>query len=306
MSDPVQLRSRTIRGARGDGPRVLVTAGVHGDELEPMAAVRRLAGEIDPAKLRGRLTLIPVVNEPAFARDSRVAEDGLDLARTCPGRRDGSITERVAAALAEHIRDCDYFVDLHTGGRSLRLAPLAGYMLHERRDVLDRQRSMAAAFGLPLVWGTSPRLDGRSLSVARDHDVPAIYVEYGGGGMFEPHVVDAYVAGCLGVLAAIGSYDDVRPLKSPPRVVEDPRDQSGVLQVQHPAPAAGFFEPLAELGQDVRAGQPIGRVFDVLGEGLGEVRAAETGVLVMLRAWRHVNAGDALAAVACTSIGGAS
>lgn len=41
---------------------------------------------------------------------------------------------------------------------------------------------MARAFGLPLIWGTDPTLPGRSLSVARDANVPAIYAEYLGGG----------------------------------------------------------------------------------------------------------------------------
>ena len=37
--------------------------------------------------LRGRLTLIPLVNEAAYQLGRRTAEDGLDLARTCPGPR---------------------------------------------------------------------------------------------------------------------------------------------------------------------------------------------------------------------------
>src|SRR5947209_7577025 len=93
-----RLRSKVLAG-RGEGPHLLITGGVHGDEFEPMAAVRRLLREIDPARLRGRITFVPVVNEPAFERGRRTAEDGLDLARTCPGRDDGSMTERIAASL---------------------------------------------------------------------------------------------------------------------------------------------------------------------------------------------------------------
>src|SRR5438132_13017751 len=107
MSEAVQLKLKTIVG-RGDGPHLLITGGVHGAEFEPMAAVRRLARQIDPSELRGRVTLVPVVNEPAFERGQRTADDGLDLARTCPGRPDGSVTERVAHALSELIRAADY------------------------------------------------------------------------------------------------------------------------------------------------------------------------------------------------------
>ena len=194
---------------REPGPHVLITGGVHGDEFEPMAAVRRLIARFrESPPPRGSVTLVPVVNEPAFRRGSRVAEDGLDLARTCPGRADGSVTERIAHELSELIRAADYYIDLHTGGTRLRVLPLVGYTLHPDPAVLAAQRRMARAFGLPVVWGTDPSLEGRSLSVARDAKVPAIYAEYHGGGGCDPAGVEAYVAGCLRVLADVGVIDD--------------------------------------------------------------------------------------------------
>src|ERR1043166_8081406 len=117
------IRSEVIAG-QGSGPHLLITGGVHGDEFEPPLAIRRLMQHPDLAAGRGRVTLVPVANEAAFARDQRVAEDGLDLARTCPGRADGSVTERTAWALAELIRTADYYIDLHTGGTTLSIWPL--------------------------------------------------------------------------------------------------------------------------------------------------------------------------------------
>src|SRR5688572_30082136 len=95
----MQLQSRVVEG-RQPGPHLLISGGVHGDEFEPMVAIRRLMTRPELKQLRGRLTLVPVVNEAALAHGNRVAEDGLDLARTCPGRADGSITERTAHALS--------------------------------------------------------------------------------------------------------------------------------------------------------------------------------------------------------------
>src|SRR5688500_5161058 len=102
MADSLQLKSHTI-AATAVGPHLLITGGVHGDEFEPMVAIRELIAA-PPDLVRGRLTLVPVVNEAAFARGHRTAEDGLDLARTCPGKKDGSITERTAFALSQLIR----------------------------------------------------------------------------------------------------------------------------------------------------------------------------------------------------------
>lgn len=130
------LQPHTIDHGRA-GPHLLITGGVHGDEFEPPLAIRRLLALPELADLCGRLTLVPVVNEAAFARGSRVAEDGLDLARTCPGRADGSVTERTAQALSTLIRAAGFYLDLHTGGTTLSVWPMTGYVLHPRSDVLS-------------------------------------------------------------------------------------------------------------------------------------------------------------------------
>lgn len=283
---------------RLDGPHVLITGGVHGDEFEPMAALRRLGCELARLEIRGRVTLVPVVNEAAFQLGRRAASDGLDLARVCPGRIDGSITERTAHALSELIRSADFYLDLHTGGSKFRILPLSGYMRHHDPDVLARQKMMARAFGLPMIWGTTPNLEGRSLSVARDAKVPAIYVEYLGGGGCDPEGVSALNQGCLNVLADLGVIDrEVARPPGEPLLVEDDRPNSGFLQIQNPAPTEGFFEPAVTLGQTVREGETLGTISDVLGRNVVPARSDKAGMVVVLHTFARVVEGDGLAAV---------
>lgn len=291
------LASKTLVGDF-PGPHVLILAGVHGDEYEPMAAVRRLGSVLEPSALRGRVTLVPVVNEPAFRRASRTAEDGLDLARTCPGRSDGSVTQVLAAAVSELIRSADFLIDLHTGGTRYTLAPLAGYMLHPDAAVLDVQRRMAAAFGFSLVWGTDPKPQGRTLSVARDADIPAIYTERGGGGAFDPAGVEPLVDGCLNVLGELGVIEHPRPVHAAPLVIEDSRPGAGYLQGSHPSPADGFFEPRQGLriGDHIRAGEELGRVCDSLGENSTRITADGSGLLIGLHS-PPVTKGEGLAVI---------
>lgn len=292
----MQLQQRIIKGQHA-GPHLLITGGVHGDEFEPMVAIRRLMTRPELRQLHGTLTLVPVVNEAALARGSRVAEDGLDLARTCPGRADGSITERTAHALSALIREADYYIDLHTGGTALSVWPLAGYMLHPNAEVLERQRVMARAFNLPLIWGTDPNLDGRSLSVARDANVPAIYAEYEGGGRVNSAGIEAYVGGCLNVMAALGMLDRPPHVSRVELAIEDPRPSSGHMQRCYPAPAAGCFESAVELGQAIQAGDPLGCVVDPLGQERHEVRSTQTGRIIVLRTLAAVHQGDSLAVI---------
>jgi predicted deacylase len=259
-----------------------------------MVSVRQLVGEFASRLLVGRVTLVPIVNEPAFRRGRRSAEDELDLARTCPGRDDGSVTERIAAALSRLIRDADFYIDLHTGGVLFDISPLAGYVLHGDPTVLQGQRRMACAFDLPICWGTSPELEGRSLSVARDCGVPAIYAEYGGGGGCRPEAAAAYVEGCLNVAGLLGLIDRAATKPRQRYIVEDHRPQSGHLQIQHPAPSDGFFESRVSLGQVVRRGESLGRVVDTWGDSPVEVPASHEGVVLFLRVQPPVKAGDPL------------
>ena len=264
MTETHRIQSKVITG-RQDGPHLLITASVHGDEYEPMAAVRRLMNEIDPDRLSGRVTLVPVLNEPAFENKTRTGPDGLDLARIFPGRPDGSISERVAHAGAPLIASADYFIDLHTGGLAMRIMPMSGYLLHPDPQILQTQRRMARAFNLPIIWGTDPNLDGRSTSVGRDAGVPTLYAEWGGGGGCNPEGVQDYVQGCFNVMDELGMSPCDRPASRVRHVVEDPREGSGHMQVNYNARCAGYFEPARPLGDSVKVGDTLGTVVDPMG-----------------------------------------
>ncbi|MBC7815426.1 MAG: succinylglutamate desuccinylase/aspartoacylase family protein [Planctomycetaceae bacterium] len=292
----MELKALEIHGHR-PGPELLITAGVHGDEFEPMAAVRWLMTKIDPQHLRGKLTLVPVVNESAFRLGRRTGEDGKDLARTCPGRDDGSLTEQVAFALSRLIRSADFYIDLHTGGTNYTVLPLSGYTLHADPNVLAVQRRMAQVFGLDVVWGTDPNLEGRSLSVARDANVPAIYCEYLGGGRCDPVGIEAYVRGCRNVMIELGLLDGSPDIPHPPLVVEDHRPGAGHMQINHPSPCEGFFDPAVALGQRVRVGELIGTVCDVLGERVERIESRYTGVIIVLHTFPTVAKDDSVAVV---------
>jgi predicted deacylase len=295
------LRQHEFRGG-DDGPHLLITGGVHGDEFEPIAAIRRLIELFENrdgavSGFRGRVTFVPVVNEAAFLRGHRCADDGLDLARTCPGRVDGSVTERTAWALSELIRTADFYIDLHTGGTELSVFPLVGYAMHAKVKVLNTQRRMAGAFNLPFIWGTSANLDGRSLSVARDANVPAIYCEYRGAATCDPSGVEAYVNGCLNVMSEMGMLDRTRPANRVEHIVENPEPNSGHMQVCNPSPVTGYFETNVKLGDLIRPGDSLGTVYPLDGSPPRVVAATETGIVLVLRTFPRVHAGESVGVV---------
>jgi predicted deacylase len=296
-----QLRSFRYQGQL-KGPHLLITAGVHGDEFESIAAVQRLIGwfvsnDQRIAGLQGKITLVPVVNQSAFMRGHRCGDDGLDLARTCPGDVDGSDTEQIAHHLSELIRSADYYIDLHTGGTEFAVFPLAGYTLHPDAEVLEKQRRMATAFNLPFVWGTSANLDGRSLSVARDAGIPAIYCEYLGSASCDPTGVDSYGDGCLNVMAELSMLDSQQPASRVKHVVENDDPGSGHMQVCNPSPETGLFEARVKLGDHVNAGQTIGIVREAFSTEEHAMKADKTGIVIVLRTFPRVRKGESVGVV---------
>ena len=207
------------------------------------------------------MALVPVVNEPAFHRGERTAEDGLDLARVCPGNLDGSITEQIAYALNETIRSADYYIDLYRGPRvaacgtrSTRLPAAHGAGLWSRRRL-----------GHVSVSGTLP------LDCGRCGD-SAIYVEYLGAATCDSAGVEAYVQGCVNVMGELV-------------MVEDNSEGAGHMQIQNQSPITGFFEPAVGLGDSLRLGDLLGRVTDMMGDrvevnALGVVLAESVDTLV--------------------------
>jgi hypothetical protein len=138
---------------RGSGPTVLLTGANHGDEYEGPIGLLKLIRGLDLSRLNGRLIVVPALNYPAFLAARRVSPiDQINLNRTFPGRRNGTVTEMIAHYVETVLlRMADYAIDFHSGGGSLNYLPT---LLAPRSDdpaqheKLDR---LVAAFAAPRV-----------------------------------------------------------------------------------------------------------------------------------------------------------
>jgi predicted deacylase len=285
-----------IRGSVA-GKTLVISAGVHGDEFEGMAALQQVFDQLEPERMRGTLVAVPIANPPAFEAGLRTnADDRQDMARIFPGDPAGTVTEQLAHALTQHfIRHADLYCDLHSAGQYYAMPPLAGYQLRPE-PLLSVQRAAAKAFGLPLVWGT-PALPGRSLSAAGDHGVPAIYAEITGEGRCRPEDVERYVRGLRQLLAFLGLTAEPPVPHEPAWFIEDDRPHAGYLQVQNRAPVGGLFRPEVQVWERVERNQYLGTIRDPFGLPRHEVRAAQAGRVVFLRTFPRIHAGDPLCTV---------
>ena len=276
------------------GKTLLVSAGIHGDEFEGMAALWRVFDQLDSTAMRGTLVAVPIVNSPAYEAGLRTnADDRQDLARVFDGDPVGTVTEQIAHAFAhQFIAHADLYCDLHSAGQYYAIEPLVGYGLVEG-PTLEVQRAAARLFGMDLVWGTVP-LPGRSLSAARTLGVPALYAEVNGAGACQEEDVARYQFGVLQLMRFLGILSEPPEPFVPKEIVEDPRENSGSLQIQNRAPVGGFFLPRTRLGDAVEQNAVLGEILKPTGQSAYTVRSTTAGRVVFLRTFPRVKPGDPL------------
>jgi predicted deacylase len=287
---PFDIAAIAVRGA-ADGPTLLVSAGVHGDEYEGVRAIFETVEALDAGALRGTLLTVPVLNYPAHRAVTRHhPADGANLARQFPGRADGTASERLAHAFtAEFLPRADFYLDLHSGGIRFAMPSMVGY---EAAD--PRGRAAAAAFGAPVIWGHPVIEPGRTISAARALGIPFLYTEARGAGRIHPDDLLMMRRGITNLLRHLGMLDGAPEIPAPPqRLLGIGNTDEGVY-----ATASGFFMPSVALLDPVRAGQPIGRIVDELGEVLATPVAPADGIVGLLRELPPVDEGDVLLLVA--------
>ncbi len=80
-----------IYRSKVDGPVLLVSGGLHGDEINGIDAVKRMITDNMLKPKRGTVVAIPLINVYGFLSTSRTFPDGRDLNRSFPGSKKGSL-----------------------------------------------------------------------------------------------------------------------------------------------------------------------------------------------------------------------
>src|SRR6516164_5757690 len=188
---------------RGQGPTVLITGGVHGDEYEGPIVLSKLARRLTPTMVKGRVVLVPALNLPAVLAGTRLSPmDGLNLNRVFPGEPNGSITSMIAHYVSTVlIPMADIVVDIHSGGMTLDYLPTI--IMHEQNDADWNRRTRAAllAFAAPIAL-ISRELDNAVYldTIAENMGKIALSAELGGAGRLSTRTIAIAETGVLNLL----------------------------------------------------------------------------------------------------------
>ena len=285
---PGGIPATRVRGAE-PGPALLVTAGVHGGEYCGIEAAIQFANALDPAALRGEVTILALVNRPAFyaKRQYVVPEDGLNLNRVFPGRADGSLAERLAYAVMAVAKTTAHWVDLHSGDLHEALWPFVIYSPDGSAPVAQTARRMAEAYGIPVLV-ESPALAGGTYQAGTQAGIAAILAESGQMGQLEPAGVARHVAGLQNVCRMLGLIPE-------PAQAFETTTYTQNLWVRSPRDA--LQHPQVRVGQAVQAGAPGTILTDEFGEVLDRIAVPHDGRVLFHATSLAINEGDPLFAV---------
>lgn len=282
----------------GQGPTVLLTGGNHGDEYEGPVALVKLARSLKANQVSGCVIIVPFLNYPAFKAGRRTSPiDGGNLNRLFPGNPAGSVTEKIADYVERHLLPmADFVLDIHSGGKTLDFLPFAAIHL------LDDKRQQAACEAAMLAFGAPYAMKILELDSVGMLDTAAeaqgkvfVSTELGGGGSTTAASVAITERGVRRFLVHAGvCCGRLAPL--PPSVLLEMPEDACYTHCE----ADGLLEMTRDLGQAVRRGDIIARVYDSTrtGGAVQVYRAALDGILAARHFPGLVKSSDTIAVVA--------
>lgn len=267
LGQPVSVPVLALRGTR-PGPVVVLTAAMHGDELNGIPVLHRLFARTDPQTLKGTLIGVIVVNIPGFQRRRRMFTDRADLNHRMPGRRNGDEADSYAARFIERIvSKGDFLLDLHTAS--------AGRVncMYVRADMGEPTTARMARLQRPLVILHDPPTDGTLRGAACAMGLHAITLEIGDPQQFQPRFVRRALTGIRAVLGA----EKIIPRRKQAEV-PDPLicRSSAWMYTEH----GGLLTVLPEVGAVVEAGEIVARLTNIFGDVVHAYTAPSRGVVI--------------------------
>jgi uncharacterized protein len=267
-----------------DGPVVLLSAGIHGDEINGVEIVRQIIiQKINKPKI-GTIICIPIVNMFGFVNKSREFPDGRDLNRVFPGSKKGSLASRFAHhILSEIMPVVDFAIDFHAGGASRFNAPQIR-LTPNNPDL----KKLADIFDAPFTL-YSKNIAGSFRNASEKLNVKMLLFEGGKSLDINTQVATEGVNGTkrlLHYLGMLSGKQSVEYQKTKTIYIE----KSGWLR----AKCSGLFHDYNKIGCFVEKGTVLGLITDPFGKFEQKVKAPNNGYVINANHSPIVYEGDAI------------
>ena len=273
-----------IQRSKKPGPCVLITAGIHGDEINGVEIVRQVISKKINKPARGTIICIPVINVFGFLNMERAFPDGRDLNRVFPGTQNGSLASRFAYQFTNKILPlADFCLDFHTGGGSR-------FNVAQIRVDPDKKELMpyAQIFGAPFIV-YSKNITKSYRSTCAKMGTPVLLFEGGKSQISDKDIARAGVHGVMRIL------DHLKMLDKDFVVPEQTKD-SIIIQSSTwlRAKYSGLLHLKSTCGDFVEKNEVIATITDPHGTFRHKVKASNDGYIINTNEASLVYQGDAI------------
>ena len=264
------------------GPRLWLSAAVHGDELNGVEIIHRVLRRLPDPLRRGTVVAVPIVNVFGFIGGSRYLPDRRDLNRSFPGSARGSLASRIAHLfLHEVVARCTHGLDLHTAAEDRSNYPQV------RGDLTDPETlKLAKAFAAPVMVQSNTR-PGSLRGAATKRGQPVLVFEGGEASRFNEGAIEVGMNGIFGVMRSLGMVAKTPQPKRPRSMLVT---ESSWVRARR----GGLMRMIVNEGDRVRSGQQLGTVGDPFGAERVAIRAPFDGVVIGKTNNPVVHGGDSL------------
>jgi len=276
-----KISSLAIKGFK-PGPTVLLTAGLHGDEVGGTMIIQEIFKILKSHLLRGNLYAFPLLNPVGFKNVSRYLSQGHqeDLNRLFPGKKTGTIVEKATAKIFKMIleKKPDLVLDIHNDWRKSIPHNLIDY--HKKmakNQAFEKTKEVSQQTGLITVLD-SKEIEGTLSYSLLKQGIPALTMEFG-----EPQIKNGknIKVGVKAILNLLGKLKMVKPTG---KIFIHPTVAvlSGKIlkYADQSSSTNGLVRFRAKPGQMVKKGETVAAIYDVSGTLQEKIKAPAQGIIL--------------------------
>ena len=279
----------------GNGKRISIVTGIHGDELEGQLVCYEVAKRIkeNSEKLIGTVDLYPALNPLGIDSITRgIPGFDLDMNRIFPGVPDGAMTEYIATRIVKDLVGSDLCLDIHAS--NIYLTELPQIRINEMHK--DGLVPLAKKANVDFVWihGANTVLESTLAHSMNSLGVPTLVVEMGVGMRLTPAYAMQLTDGIFRLMQDmhIWKQEEEIPVKEP--ILSDRPEEICYLN----APVSGLFLKKKQHGVYVKKDEEIGAILNpYTGEVMESITAPSDGLLFTIREYPVVDEGSLLARI---------
>ncbi|WP_045487547.1 succinylglutamate desuccinylase/aspartoacylase family protein [Vibrio harveyi] len=256
------------------GKKIMITAGVHGDEYNGVLAAQKTARELIGKDIAGTVTIVPTINLTGMLNHSRdffsadPDASPANLNRFFPGDANGNEANRFLFALWNNLLkpNAELAIDLHTQTTG------AAYPLYVFADFRIEQSLEMARLINPDAILNDPGDAGVLETVWNNSGIPSITIEVGMGRYTEQELIDRTVTGIFNILArhgvVTGEVAEITPCL----------EGKDIISIR--AELGGFVLPQVKMMDKVEQGQLVAIQYDSFGDEIQRYTAPTEGTVL--------------------------